>query len=167
MVNPRYAVTNSLWGCFNLSVLLQMFLGEYVHSLDEKNRISIPVKFRRELGKDLVVTRGLDACLFLYPERSWQRISLKLGSLGFGQAQMRGFSRFVFSGAVELRIDTVGRVLIPDFLLRFADLRDRVAIVGVHERVEFWSENEWNRYKARIEKQGEALAEKLGELEAF
>lgn len=141
-----------------------MLLGEYLHILDTKKRISLPVKFRKEVGKKVVVTRGLDNCLFVYSLKSWQKIQAKLGELSIGQADQRGFNRFLLSGAVEIEVDSVGRILIPDFLKDFASLKNKVVITGVNDRIEIWNERLWNEYKRRIEKQADAMAEKLGEL---
>ncbi|MBX9906586.1 division/cell wall cluster transcriptional repressor MraZ [Patescibacteria group bacterium] len=141
-----------------------MLIGEYTHSLDPKKRLSLPVKFRQQLGKKVVVTRGLDNCLFLYPLKEWQRISAKIAELPLGQADTRGFNRFFLSGAVEVDIDSVGRILVPDFLKDFAGLGTKVVLAGIHDRVEIWDENVWSEYKKRIEKQGNALAQKLGEI---
>ncbi len=141
-----------------------MLIGEYTHSLDPKKRLSLPVKFRRELGKKVVVTKGLDNCLFVYPLKEWQRITQKVSELPLGQADTRGFNRFFLSGAVEVDIDSVGRILVPDFLKEFAKLEGKVVLAGVHDRVEIWDEDRWSEYKERIEKQADALAEKLGEI---
>lgn len=141
-----------------------MLIGEYTHSLDPKKRLSLPVKFRRELGKKVVVTKGLDNCLFIYPLKEWQRITQKMSELPLGQADTRGFNRFFLSGAVEADIDSVGRILVPDFLKEFAKLEAKVVLAGVHDRVEIWDEDRWTAYKKQIEKQADALAEKLGEI---
>jgi MraZ protein len=141
-----------------------MLIGEYVHSLDPKKRLSLPAKFRHELGKKVVVTRGLDNCLFVYPLKEWQRTMEKIGQLPFGQADTRGINRFFLSGAVEVEVDSVGRILVPDFLKEFAHLGSKVVLAGVHNRVEIWDETTWTEYKKRIEKQADALAEKLGEV---
>ena len=141
-----------------------MLLGEYLHILDTKKRISLPVKFRKEVGKNVVITRGLDNCLFVYSLKSWKKISAKLGELSIGQADQRGFNRFLLSGAVEVEVDSVGRILIPDFLKDFAGLKNKVVITGVNDRIEVWNERLWNEYKRRIEKQADAMAEKLGDL---
>ncbi len=141
-----------------------MLIGEYVHILDPKKRLSLPSKFRKELGRKVVVTKGLDNCLFLYSLVEWEKISSKLGELSIGQADTRGFNRFMLSGAVEVNVDTVGRILIPDFLKEFAGLRSRVVFAGIHTRVEVWDEKSWDVYKKHIEKQADALAEKLGEI---
>lgn len=141
-----------------------MLLGEYVHLLDSKKRLSLPSKFRKELGRKVVVTRGLDNCLFLYSLPEWEKISGKLGELSFTQADTRGFNRFMLSGAVETEVDKAGRILIPDFLRDFAGLKTKVVVAGIHSRVEIWDERMWREYKRRIEKQADQMAEKLGEV---
>jgi len=141
-----------------------MLIGEYKHTLDPKKRLSLPAKWRKELGKKLVVTRGLDNCLFVYPLREWQKITEKVGQLPLGQADTRSFNRFFLSGAVEAEVDSVGRILVPDFLKDFAKLRSKVVLAGIHDRVEIWDEKKWEEYKRRIEGQADALAEKLGDV---
>ncbi len=141
-----------------------MLIGEYKHTLDPKKRLSLPSKWRKELGKKLVITRGLDNCLFVYPLKEWQRISQKISELPLGQADTRGFNRFFLSGAVEAEVDSVGRILVPDFLKDFAVLDAKVVLAGIHDRVEIWDEKKWDEYKRRIELQADALAEKLGEI---
>ena len=144
-----------------------MLIGEYVHTLDEKKRLSLPAKFRKELGRKVVATNGLDRCLFLYTEKRWKSLAEKLSTLPMGQADTRSFNRFMLGGAVELEIDALGRILIPDFLKEFAGLGGKVVIAGVHDRVEIWNEKTWNEYKARIGKQADVLAEKLGDIGAL
>lgn len=141
-----------------------MLIGEYAHLLDAKKRLSLPSKFRKELGRKVVVTRGLDNCLFIYSPREWEKISERLSDLSIGQADTRGFNRFMLSGAVEIDVDAIGRILIPDFLKDFAHLKGKVVIAGIHSRVEIWDEKAWRAYKKRIEKQADQLAEKLGEI---
>ncbi len=141
-----------------------MLIGEYKHTLDTKKRLSLPSKWRKEIGKRLVVTRGLDNCLFVYPLKEWQRITEKVGQLPLGQADTRSFNRFFLSGAVEVEVDTVGRILVPDFLKEFAGLGTKVVLAGIHDRVEIWDEKKWTNYKRRIEAQADQLAEKLGEI---
>ncbi len=141
-----------------------MLIGEYTHTLDPKKRIALPAKFRKELGKKVVITRGLDNCLFVYPMKTWMKVSEKIAQLPMGQADTRGFGRFMLAGAVESEIDSIGRILVPDFLKDFAGLKTHVSVIGVHDRVELWNETVWAEYKSRIEKQADALAEKLGEI---
>jgi len=141
-----------------------MLIGEYKHTLDTKRRLSLPSKWRDELGKKLVITRGLDNCLFVYPMKEWEKITEKVGQLPLGQADTRSFNRFFLSGAVEAEVDSVGRILVPDFLKDFATLDTKVVLAGIHDRVEIWDENRWETYKKSIEAQADALAEKLGDI---
>lgn len=149
-----------------------MLIGEYTHTQDEKKRISLPAKFRKELGKKVVITHGLDNCLFLYTMKEWTSIATKLGNLSMGAADSRGFNRIMLAGAVELDIDSNGRILIPDFLREYAQIADKsqdktankVVFAGVHSRVEVWNENTWKEYKSRILKSADQLAQKLGDI---
>ena len=141
-----------------------MLIGEYLHTLDSKKRLSLPTKFRKEVGRKVVITRGLDQCLFMFPLSTWKGIASKLQQLPFGQADTRGMSRFILAGAVETEVDTAGRILIPDFLKEFADLRSRVVLAGVSDRVEIWNDKTWEEYKRRIEKGAEGMAQTLGDL---
>ena len=111
-----------------------------------------------------MVTHGLDNCLFLYSIEEWKKIADKLSGLSIGQADTRGFSRFMLAGAVEVEVDSIGRILIPDFLRDFAELQGKVVFAGVHNRIEIWDEKRWVEYKSSIEKQADLLAEKLGEI---
>ena len=141
-----------------------MFIGEYKHTIDQKRRIAIPVKFRKDIGKKAVITKGLDKSLFLYSQKEWAILAKKLSRLPFPQANARGFSRIMLSGAVEASIDNVGRILIPDYLKEYASLEKNAVIVGVYDRIEIWDQQTWNNYKKGIEKNVEDIAEKLQEL---
>ncbi len=144
-----------------------MFIGEYEHTLDEKKRVSLPKAFRTQLGKKMVMTRGLDNCLFVYTKEGWEKVAAKLEQLSFAQADTRGFNRFMLSGAAEVSPDGAGRILIPDHQKEFAGLKKTVVFAGVSDRVEIWDAEKWGAYKARIEKQADQLAEKLGEIKAL
>lgn len=144
-----------------------MFIGEYEHTLDEKKRVSLPRAFRTGLGKRMVMTRGLDNCLFVYSRGAWEKMAAKLQELSYAQADARGFNRFILSGAVEVDADGAGRVLIPDHQKEFAGLKKNVVFAGVSDRVEVWDVGRWKTYKAGIEKKADALAEKLGEIGAL
>ncbi|MDR3571496.1 MAG: division/cell wall cluster transcriptional repressor MraZ [Candidatus Pacebacteria bacterium] len=143
------------------------FLGEYEHTLDEKKRASLPKAFRTALGKKMVMTRGLDNCLFVYPRNSWEKVAAKLEQLSFAQADTRGFNRFILSGAAEVEVDGAGRILIPEHQREFAGLKKTIVFAGVSDRVEIWDAAVWKEYKKRIEKQADAMAEKLGEIGAL
>lgn len=144
-----------------------MFIGEYEHTLDEKNRVSIPKHYRTGLGKRMVMTRGLDNCLFVYSRPAWEKVAAKLQELSFAQADTRGFNRFILSGAAEVEIDTAGRVLIPEHQRQFAGLSKEVVFAGVSDRVEIWDAKVWKDYKAGIEKNAERMAETLGQIGAL
>lgn len=139
-----------------------MLIGEYTHSIDDKNRISLPVRFREKMGKKVVVTPGLDHCLFVFAPQEWEKISVKLAESSLGQSDSRSFSRFMFGGAVEADIDSIGRILVPDFLQSWANLKGKVSVVGVQSRVEIWNDKAWAGYKKAVEGKAGALAEKLG-----
>ena len=141
-----------------------MLIGEYLHTLDSKKRISLPAKFRKEVGRKVVVTRGLDSCLFMFPLKSWESSAAKLNTLPVGAADTRGISRFLLAGAVESEVDGAGRILIPEYLKDFAELKSRVVLAGVSDRVEIWNEKTWEEYKRRIEKDADQMAQTLGDL---
>lgn len=140
-----------------------MFIGEYHHTLDDKGRVSIPVKFRADLAQGAVVTRGLDRSLSLYPKAAWDMLAQKLAALPLGQADTRAFARFMLAGAMEADIDASGRVTIPPYLRTYAGLAKTVVLAGLHDRVELWDESAWETYRAKTEADGDAIAERLGE----
>lgn len=144
-----------------------MLIGEYRHSLDVKNRISLPAKFRKQLGHRVVLTNGLDACLFVFSLAEWEKFSAELAKLSLVQGDKRKFTRFMLGGAVDAEVDGAGRILIPDFLKEFAKLKTKAVVAGVHSRVEIWSERAWEEYKRNVEKDIDVLAEKLGEAGAL
>ncbi|MFH1201147.1 MAG: division/cell wall cluster transcriptional repressor MraZ [bacterium] len=143
-----------------------MLIGEYIHTIDEKSRVSMPAKFRQELGKKIIITPGLGQCLFIFTVKEWEKVSKKLSDsssdLSFLKADQRNFNRYMFGRAVEVEIDSIGRILIPEFLKERIGLKNSAAIVGVKDRVEIWNEKIWLQNQEVIEKQAEALAEKLG-----
>jgi MraZ protein len=146
-----------------------MLIGEYIHTIDEKNRVSLPVKFRKELGKKIIITPGLDQCLFIFTPSEWKKVSKRLSDsdsdLSFLKADKRSFNRFMFGRAAEVEVDTIGRILIPDFLKERIGLKNSAAIIGVEDRVEIWNDKTWMQYRDVVEKQADQLAEKLGEKE--
>lgn len=147
--------------------MTSLLIGEYEHTLDEKKRVSLPKVFRAALGKRVVMTRGLDNCLFVYSRSAWDKLAEKLQSLSLIQNDTRGFNRFMLSGAAEVDVDGVGRILIPDHQKIFAGLKKRVVFTGVSDRVEVWDAERWSAYKARIEKDADRMVKKLGEIGAL
>ena len=142
-----------------------MLIGEYIHKIDEKNRVSLPFKFRKEMGKKIIITPGLGQCLFIFTNKEWQKVSKKLSDsdtdLSFLKADQRSFNRYMFGRAAEVEVDSIGRMLIPEFLQEGIRLRDKAAIVGVKDRVEIWNEKAWSEQKEKVAQEAEQLAEKL------
>ncbi len=138
-----------------------MFMGEYRHAIDDKNRLIIPAKFREALGERFVLTKGLDNCLFLYPQAEWQELETKMRALSFTKADARSFVRLFFSGASEGELDKQGRVLLPVNLKEYGRIEKEVVIIGVSSRVEVWSEAEWNAYSEKAEASYGEIAENL------
>lgn len=141
-----------------------MFIGEYKHSVDEKGRLAIPVKFRQTLKDGAVVTRGLDSCLFLYPQSEWNSLAEKLSRLPISQAKARAFARLMLAGAMEVAIDGQGRAMIPEYLREYAKIGKKVIVAGLYNRLELWDEKNWNKYKRGTESKSGEIAETLGEL---
>ena len=143
-----------------------MLIGEYIHTIDEKSRVSMPAKFRAELGKKIIITPGLGKCLFIFTLKEWEKVSNKLSSsdsdLSFLKVDQRNFNRYMFGREAEVEIDSIGRILIPEFLKERIGLKNSAAIIGVKDRIEVWNERAWSENKALVEKQAEQLAEKLG-----
>lgn len=139
-----------------------MFIGEYRHTLDTKNRISLPARFRSGLGKTVVVTRGLDHCLFIYPKLAWKKEAERIAKYSTGSQAGRGLARLMLAGAVEADVDSAGRILLPDYLKSFAGLREKGVIAGVNDRVELWDEAAWQTYTKAIERDADSFAESLG-----
>jgi len=148
------------------SVLLisRMFIGEYIYSIDEKKRLAIPAKFRQVLGKKAVLTRGLDNCLVIYPLEEWQKLAKKLENLPSSASDARAFARIMLSGAVDVNLDKLGRILVPDYLKDYAFLIKNVAINGLSNKIEIWDEKRWKEYKEKTEKQIGDMAQRLKDL---
>lgn len=144
-----------------------MFIGEYSHSIDPKRRLALPSKFRGELGSRVVVTRGLDRSLFVYPMKVWEALAEKLGAMPVGEAGTRSFVRLQLAGATDVELDGQGRVLIPDYLKEYAGLGKNVVVVGLFNRLELWDETVWKEYKTEAEKNTGEVAEELGKLGVY
>jgi MraZ protein len=139
-----------------------MFIGEYTHTLDPKNRLSLPAKFRKDLGRAVVLTRGLDRCLFVYPKKAWAIEAANYAAHAGGTAAGRGLARLFLAGAMEAEVDAAGRVLVPDHLRAFAGLGSKAIVAGVANRIEIWDEATWREYTKAIERDADAFAESLG-----
>ena len=123
-----------------------MLMGEFHHNIDDKGRLTLPAKFREELGDNFIITRGLDKCLFVYSNSEWDKISKKLNSLPFTKHDARSFMRFIFSGATAIEFDKQGRINITSPLISHADLKKECVIIGVGDRLEIWSSERWNNF---------------------
>ncbi|MFO7806894.1 MAG: division/cell wall cluster transcriptional repressor MraZ [Candidatus Moraniibacteriota bacterium] len=141
-----------------------MFIGEYKHSIDTKKRLALPSKFRRSFKNKAVVTRGLDNCLFVYPMKEWEKIAEKLGNMPVGESATRSFVRLMLAGAIDVELDSQGRVLVPDYLKEYAGLDKEVIIAGLFNRLEIWNKKSWDKYKENAEKNQDKIAEELGKL---
>ena len=141
-----------------------MFLGEFQHTVDQKGRLAIPAKFREELAEGAVVTRGLDKCLVIYPGSEWASLAERVSRLPQTQPNVRTLSRLLFSGAVDLSLDSQGRTILPQYLRKYAGIAANVAVIGLYQRIEVWGLEEWNAVKATTEAAGGSLAEQLADL---
>ena len=141
-----------------------MFIGEYQHTIDAKGRVIMPARFREELGDKFVVTKGLDNCLFVYPNEEWRNLEQKLRTLPLTSKEARAFIRFFFAGAAECEVDKQGRILIPSNLREHASLEKDLVIIGVSSRVEIWSKDAWDAYNDDSSLDQDAIVQKMAEL---
>jgi len=141
-----------------------MFIGEFRHSVDTKGRIAIPAKFRSQISKGAIITRGLDHCLFVFTKKDWETLAGKLVSLPLAQSNSRAFVRLMLSGASDVDIDSQGRILIPDYLRKYAGVSKAVKIIGVYNRMEVWNEASWEKYRKKTETASDEIAEKMADL---
>lgn len=138
-----------------------MLMGEYLHNLDEKNRLIIPSKFRMELGDKIVVTRGLEKCLFLYSIDDFQKIVDKLKAIPFTKKEVREFMRFFLSGATIVEFDKQGRITIPSTLITYAEMKKECIVIGTGDRLEIWNKNVWDEFYNSTKDNMSEIAEKL------
>lgn len=145
-----------------------MFYGEYIHSIDRKGRLILPSKFRDVAKANFIekffTTRGLDKCLFMFAEDEWRSQESKFKSLPFTKQEARVFNRLYFSGAVEVIPDRQGRILLPQYLKDFAEIKRDVVIAGISNRIEVWSKDKWQAFYGSSNKSFEEIAEKLIEV---
>ena len=141
-----------------------MFIGEYQHSIDIKKRLSLPAKLRKELGSKVVITRGFESCLVIYTKQRWAKVMQELESLSTGRAETRKFTRAVLGGAVEVSLDKLGRILVPDYLKKYAGLKKNITICGLSNKLEVWDSEKWETYRKKAELDIDKIAENLPEL---
>ena len=142
----------------------RVFLGRYAHTIDEKGRIAVPARFREELAGGVVLTRGIDRCLALYPMAAWQPLAEKVSALPISDPDARIFRRMVFAEAIDLELDGQGRILMPPDLRRYAEIEREAFIVGVNSSIEIWSPARWESVTAVMDTDGAAIAQRLASL---
>jgi MraZ protein len=141
-----------------------MFLGEYSHTIDDKGRLTIPAKFRDELESGVVITRGLDGCLWAYGRSEWDILADKIAQLPTTNPAARNFARFMFSGAFDSIPDRQGRILLPQKLRDYAEIQDETIIIGVKNKLEIWSPARWGEVVTTVEQATEDIVAQLQDL---
>jgi len=141
-----------------------MFIGEYTHSIDQKGRMAVPVKLRKELGSGAVITRGLDNCLWVFTKKEWENLAVKLSTLPISDPKSRAFSRLMLAGAMEVEFDSQGRALIPGYLKEYASLKNQAVIAGLYSRLEIWNSQKWQAFKESTEKQTDEISRHMMDL---
>lgn len=141
-----------------------MLVGEYNHNLDIKGRVSVPAKFRDDLGSKFIVTKGLDNCLFAYSKDEWIKFEEKLKALPLTNINARNFTRFFLAGATECEVDKQGRINIPQNLREYAKLTKDICIIGVGTRVELWDKAEWENYTSPENMDLDEIASQMSDL---
>ena len=142
-----------------------MFIGEYQHNLDTKGRITMPSKFREELGNTFYITKGMDGCLFVFPEAEWIEMDKKINALRLSRKDARGIARLFYAGAIDVSLDKMGRVLLPGHLRQYASLEKEAIIIGVSSRVEIWDKDRWQSYNNDDDFNYDMLTESMADLD--
>lgn len=141
-----------------------MFIGEYHHTLDDKGRMALPGKFRSAFSGGCVLTRGIDSCLTVYTTKEWKVLAEKVATLPLAQANTRAFTRHMLAGAMDCTLDAQGRVVLPEYLRKYAHLDKEVVVVGLATRLEIWDATAWDAYRTRTDAESSTIAEQLHEL---
>lgn len=138
-----------------------MFLGRHAHNLDSKGRLAIPARFREFLADGLVLTRGIDNCLAAYPRPAWDQLAERVSALSMADRDARLFRRMVFAEAVDVSLDSQGRIVVPAELRRYAGIDREAIVVGVHSSIEIWSPAAWGEVSGQVDDGGEEIAARL------
>jgi MraZ protein len=141
-----------------------MLIGQYEHTIDAKKRLALPSKFRGELGDKVIVTKGVESCLVVYTEKEFKIMSDKISNLTISQSEARSFTRTILAGAMEVNLDKLGRILVPDYLKKYAGLNKNVVICGLSNRLEIWDAASWDAWTKKAEKGVDEIVSKLGGL---
>jgi len=142
----------------------KMFIGQFEHSIDEKNRIAIPSKFRRKFQGEVIITKGLDGCLFLFPKAKWEQMATGIGQLPTTKSSARMYARLLLASASQENFDSQGRIVVPVFLKEYAKLKGKVVVTGLYDRVEVWDKKAWEQVEEKVDKDAGKIAEELSEL---
>lgn len=142
-----------------------MFIGEYQHNLDAKGRLTLPSKFRDDLGDEFFITKGMDNCLFVFPQKEWDKIDEKINGLQLSRKESRGLARLFYAGAINVSLDKMGRVLLPQSLRGYAKLEKEAIIIGVSSRVEIWDKEAWETYNDDDNLNYDILTEKMTDID--
>lgn len=142
-----------------------MFIGEFEHSVDTKGRMAMPFRFRRELGKGAVITRGEDVNLVVYPKQQWDNLARKLAAIPMSNPKARTFARFILSGALEVEFDRQGRILIPQFLREYAGVTSQAVVIGMYSTLEIWEPGRWSKLKREATASRDELLKHLQSLD--
>lgn len=140
-----------------------MFIGQYDHRLEGKGRLSIPKKFRAQLESGAVLSQGLDGCLFLYPKSIWISLTERISQLPLTKSDARSFTRSLSFGATDVTIDSLGRILVPEYLRKFAGINSECVVAGAMDRIEIWDKNRFSKYTAQLDSRREDIAESLSD----
>lgn len=141
-----------------------MFLGRFEHNMDAKGRLALPARYRDELAEGVVVTRGFDPCLLIYPMTAWEPLAERVSALSIGDPDVRRLRRMLFAEATDLQLDRQGRILVPSELRTYAGLEREAVVVGMHTFIEVWSPDEWASQRDALDREGAVIAERLAEL---
>ena len=141
-----------------------MFIGQFEHAIDEKNRLALPVKFRRAISGGAVITKGLDGCLFLFTREKFQKMAQSIGELPLTKSSARLYARLILAGASDVEFDKQGRMVLPQYLRDYAGLTHNTIVVGVYDRVEIWSKTKWSKTVEKLDSKAGEIAEELSEL---
>lgn len=140
-----------------------MLIGEYKHTIDSKRRLAVPAKFRKDLGEKAVITKGVESCLVVYTISEWEKLAQKIEGLPNSQADARNYVRIMFSGASDVELDKLGRILIPDYLKDYAGLKKNVTLLGLSNKIEIWDTEKREEHQKKIESSAGDIAERLKE----
>ena len=139
-----------------------MLIGEHEHTIDDKNRLTLPAKFRQAFSEGLVLSRGIERCLYAYPRSEWEAtVQSRLGELDLFSKEGRVMQRYFFAGAAEAEVDKQGRVMVPSSLGEYAGLGKEVVVAGIHDHLEIWDRAAWRAHLDEIEGSAEDVAERL------